>query len=809
MWRRAVASLSSDELHDGAIRGAIRTRKRSLVWSAFLFLLAPTLASAGVELVGHLDNRTEYEDVWGYDAPDGTALAIVGTQAGDAFVDVTVPSEPEEIAFFAGNSCAWRDIKTQGSYAYAVNDCNSDDCLRIYDLSDPLAPELVYSSSEFFRRAHNIYIDGDRLYAVGTFRGMVILDISDRDSPSEIGVLEEPYLHDIYVRNGIGYGAAFFEEMLILFDVSDPAAVSVISSRPYPDAATHNTWLTDDSQYCVTTDEAPTGHLRVFDVSDPAAPFQVSEFVNPRDPESIVHNVQIRDDLAYTSWYTSGLLVVSLQTPGLPQEVGSYDTFPGSGVGFDGAWGAYPYTDSGLIYVSDRQSGLYVLRYTQTHGDWVFDVQRTDTLEPLDGAQISFPGNQLVVQTKEGETAPLLLQEGEQPYEVSLFGFEPTSGTLRVVAEEVGRQSIELVPLPSGSVSGTVEAQGGRLDRVSVSIEGTPLEQHPDANGRFEFPSVPVGNYRLRTELFGYGSLVEEVEVVLGVERQVRPELKSALVAEDFESETGWTIGAPNDDATAGIWVRVDPNGTGMETRPVQPENDASPYGEFAFVTGNAEPGATIGENDVDGGTTTLISPVFDLSEAVNPVLEFERWFSSSDFPGNGDVFETFGSADGGQSWGLLSRIDSTEASWTRVQIPLRTFFAEPSILQLRFVVVDGETPTVVEAAIDDLQIYESDGSVTVELGRETAIGIPWPHPIHEGALLRFDLPAPVSAKLDLYDVSGRRVRALGSIALPAGGSAVPFDGKDDRGRRLSSGVYFLRLETPEETRSRAIWVVR
>ena len=103
---------------------------------------------------------------------------------------------------------------------------------------------------------------------------------------------------------------------------------------------------------------------------------------------------------------------------------------------------------------------------------------------------------------------------------------------------------------------------------------------------------------------------------------------------------------------------------------------------------------------------------------------------------------------------------DSSAASWTQVQIPLRLFFAEPTELQLRFVAADGQRATVVEAAIDDLQIYDAEGNVPIDLGGETAIGTPWPHPLREEALLRFDLPAPVRARLDLYDISGRRVRA-------------------------------------------------
>jgi hypothetical protein len=42
--------------------------------------------------------------------------------------------------------------------------------------------------------------------------------------------------------------------------------------------------------------------------------------------------------------------------------VASYDTYPGPSSGFNGAWGVYPRPDDDVVYVSDMQTGLYVLR---------------------------------------------------------------------------------------------------------------------------------------------------------------------------------------------------------------------------------------------------------------------------------------------------------------------------------------------------------------------------------------------------------------------------------------------------------------
>ena len=59
------------------------------------------------------------------------------------------------------------------------------------------------------------------------------------------------------------------------------------------------------------------------------------------------------------------------------------------------------------------------------------------------------------------------------------------------------------------------------------------------------------------------------------------------------------------------------------------------------------------------------------------------------------------------------------------------------------------------------------------------------------------ELGSDTEAKLDVYDLLGRRVRNLAERTLPAGATVHVWDGRDASGRRLGSGVYFVRLSTP------------
>ena len=66
------------------------------------------------------------------------------------------------------------------------------------------------------------------------------------------------------------------------------------------------------------------------------------------------------------------------------------------------------------------------------------------------------------------------------------------------------------------------------------------------------------------------------------------------------------------------------------------------------------------------------------------------------------------------------------------------------------------------------------------------------------GVTLRLAMPAAVEARLELFDLTGRRIRTLLSGAVSAGERRVSWDRRDDHGVPVESGVYFARLWTPD-----------
>jgi hypothetical protein len=143
-----------------------------------------------------------------------------------------------------------------------------------------------------------------------------------------------------------------------------------------------------------------------------------------------------------------------------------------------------------------------------------------------------------------------------------------------------------------------------------------------------------------------------------------------------------------------------------------QPSADHSVVGTNCWVTGQGSVGGALGENDVDGGVTTLISPNYDLSAASSPIISYWRWFSNNSGAGPGtDTFRVDISANGGATWTSVEVIgptgNFTSGGWFQHQFQVEDFVALSATVRLRFRAEDVAAASIVEAAIDDLVVGE------------------------------------------------------------------------------------------------------
>ena len=84
-----------------------------------------------------------------------------------------------------------------------------------------------------------------------------------------------------------------------------------------------------------------------------------------------------------------------------------------------------------------------------------------------------------------------------------------------------------------------------------------------------------------------------------------------------------------------------------------------------------------------------------------------------------------------------------------------------------------------------------------------------YPNPFNPATTIRFDLPSSGRVKLSIYALDGSRVATLVDGELPAGRHAAIWHGRDNRGARVASGLYFYRIQTPQIVETRRMMLVK
>ena len=101
---------------------------------------------------------------------------------------------------------------------------------------------------------------------------------------------------------------------------------------------------------------------------------------------------------------------------------------------------------------------------------------------------------------------------------------------------------------------------------------------------------------------------------------------------------------------------------------------------------------------------------------------------------------------------------------------------------------------------------FKAITSVRVEKGEPRSLGRASPNPLNPITMIRFELGRQGHIRLRVYDVSGRHVSTLVDRVMDVGFHEVRWDGTSTDGSRVSSGVYYYVLETPEGSeRSRIV----
>lgn len=127
-------------------------------------------------------------------------------------------------------------------------------------------------------------------------------------------------------------------------------------------------------------------------------------------------------------------------------------------------------------------------------------------------------------------------------------------------------------------------------------------------------------------------------------------------------------------------------------------------------------------------------------------------------------------------------------AEGDQLTLPLTLAMRGESAVTVTRLAAYGGDGRAIEMAIDDLEIRFSSATPS----RVTVSS--YPNPFNPSTRIRFDLPRAGQVRLDVYDAAGKRVRTLVEGNHPAGPGEVVWNGTDQRGRPVASGVYFARI---------------
>ncbi len=375
---------------------------------------AASFACSNVDLISFLplsdmgaERGVRLNDIWGWTDPQTNhEYALVGHLEGTVFVDLTDPTGPVYLGTLPRTEgtpgSTWRDIKVYKDHAFIVADGAGQHGMQVFDLNqlrDVQNPPVTFEATAHYDKihsAHNIVINEETGFAfsVGSSSGgetcgggLHMIDIREPAQPVFAGCFADPttgrrktgYSHDaqcvIYhgpdaEHQGKEVCIGANETAISISDVTDKDNPVPIGSGSYPDAGyVHQGWLSDDQRYFFQNDELDEVSAKVdrtrtliWDVSDLDDPVMVKEYYG--EASSTDHNLYVKDNLMYQTNNASGLRIIDVTDPENPVEVGFFDTTPyGFNVaGFNGTWSSYPYFKSGMIVVTSRREGLFVLK---------------------------------------------------------------------------------------------------------------------------------------------------------------------------------------------------------------------------------------------------------------------------------------------------------------------------------------------------------------------------------------------------------------------------------------------------------------
>jgi|GEM_PF-4768961 len=732
-------------------------------------------------------STSENPTLLGYIPTGGTAndITIQGQYAyiangigGFWIVNISNPSQPElEDTYYTAHET--QTVSVRGNFAYVFDGID----LLIFDISNPsrIVVSATYSMNDPFDK---IIFQGDYAFTANGTSGLKIFNMQNSLTPVEIGHYQPPYqqprirIEDVHVRDNYAYAANNLKGLQVfnLQDYTNP--VEVTHSSPgglYPLVAIHD-------QIAILTGN--NAGFRILDIQDPSHLTEIGQF-NPVDENGSVGAMTVGEHYVYLAKGYYGLQMINIDDPSVPIQAGYYHTnFHTKSVTAKGRY----------LYVTDDTDGLYILENVlgdsfpaePVHiGINTVDAYVGDTVSV--GITVSFPPD------SQYSSAEINLTGYESG--LNFIGIDTTNSFIGTAGWTYGATEIDNLDLSLSSNGNSINGTG-----VLVWLKFVVIGER-NSFAPIEFTSVSLNSSENSIEMVNGGVSIGWLHIMGDVDNNMQIEDNDAnLILRHLIGDSTINIFDPvaadvSEDQTpsaldASLILRY--NRGLLDTLPVDTTLDAwDGSGNLSASDGLMQAGEPV---DVPL-QLHQVSNTYGFQGIITydpSVLEFD----SLSWEGITTGFTTF-------SRNEEERIRFAAASTEAIN-------ESGDLLTLHFTVIpelDTSQTSVTMALwrLNENGFYQYPLQVVLSRGvgvKDQLDNIPvaytlmqnHPNPFNPTTTIRYGLPENSPVKLTVYDLLGRQVTTLVNKKQSAGWYSVRWNGQNNYGIPVSSGVYFYQI---------------
>jgi len=718
----------------------------------------------------HAQDCLDYSDYWHFVGAawiaDANEVLVAGEYAyvadavnptgGLKVVDISDPMHPQIVGSVAASGTS-RGLAKAGDHVYLANHWR----MHVINVADPTDPHIVATVDPPNIAARDVAIYGQYAYLASGTVGVRVIDISDPNDPQEVGLVNTPDMaQSLTVVGRFGYVADGGSGLQILY-LRFPQRPKIIGS-------------------------IDTGSANAI---APASPFAANQFVYVADAEN-------------------GLVVVDVSRPSQPTVAGSVDV--------------QAYAEDVVIsgrnaYVIDHERGLKIIDVLDPNNPQI--ILAVDAFTGMNSCTFD---DGLVYLTGQGL---LVLDAGHPAHPASLGSVSMPSLTRRFDIDDdyafvlVGRNNFTLQTVDIATPS----------DPDLVQSTSVPI---PAAHDATEIAVTASHAYVVHGDFNNGGGGLQIMDITDPLDPQVAGASSTPGVARGLAVDGGHVYIA--DEASllvADVSNPDDPQIIGTAPTPGV-ALDVALAGDFAYV---ADSLAGVQVVDVTFPDTPQPVTAVPLPGSVCKVAAAgDHVYALSDLHG----LQVLNVADPSDPQ-LVGAVDTPDVAGCGLAVT--DYYAYVSDLG-GIQIIDISTPSnptiigtastpfaATDVAIAGNHMFvtraddSNDGGLEVFWRQCANLRTPvrpaavvlnsltaYPNPFNPRLSLSFELPEPNEARLEVYDVRGSRVRVLLAGDWLAGGVfTTSWNGRDDRGRDLASGVYFARLRVGAEVLERKLVLLR